>query len=386
MANQYAQSHCINDDLESAVKQTADAIQKTIAGDIDLVIAFAAGYSPDDFDRCMGTIQELTGATTVLGCTAETVIGAGLELEQENAISVWAVSMPNATVVPMHLDYLRSEQESAIVGWPQATDGPWPDDSVLLMLGEPFGFPADILLERFNEDRPGIKIVGGMASGGHMPGESRLLLNDQTYAEGAVAIRISGIAIKTLVSQGCRPIGTPMVITKCERNVIEQLGGKPALDIIHELFQTLPTREQSMVQNGLHIGRVVNEYQESFECGDFLIRSVVGIDKDSRSVSVGDYVRPGQTVQFHIRDAESASAELERLLALSSAHSSHQAGLLFTCNGRGLNLFPDPHHDANLVHTNKKIPLAGFFAAGEIGPIGTKNFIHGFTASVVLFD
>jgi small ligand-binding sensory domain FIST len=267
--------------------------------------------------------------------------------------------------------------------------GEWPRDSSMLMLGEPFGFPVDVMLERFNEDRPGIQIAGGMASGAQMPGQARLLLNGETFSEGAVAVRISGAPVRTIVSQGCRPIGEPMVITKSERNIIEQLGGKLALDVVYELFQTLPTREQTMFQSGLFVGRVINEYQEKFEYGDFLIRNVVGLDKELRSITIGDFVRPGQTVQFHIRDAESASVELSQMLVKAVEQRPYASALLFTCNGRGLNMFSDPHHDANLVFTNGKdrqAPTAGFFAAGEIGNVGGKNFLHGFTASVLLFE
>ena len=242
------------------------------------------------------------------------MIGNGLELEQETALSLWAASLPEAQIVPMHLSFVRSSGESAIVGWPDEINGDWPDDSKVVLLGEPFGFPVDVLLEQMNEDRPGVGISGGMASGAQVSNVSRLLLNEEVFTEGAVAVRISGVSLNSIVSQGCRPIGEPMVITKAERNIIEQFGGKPALDVVYDLFKTLPTREQAMFQTGLHLGRVINEYQDKFEFGDFLIRNVVGIDKESRSISIGDYVRPGQTVQFHIRDSESASAELAQML------------------------------------------------------------------------
>lgn len=429
MANQYSQSHVLSEDLENAVETTSAKIRESFDGEIDLLFAFAAGYSPEDFDRYMTRLKSLTGARIVLGCTSETAAGGMYELENAAALSLWAAKIPDAEIVPMHLTYTRSSTESAIIGWPESTDGPWPEDSSLIVLGEPFGFPVDVLLERFNEDRPGVRIAGGMASGASAPGESRLLLGDQTLGQGLVAIRISGTPIRMLVSQGCRPIGQPMVITSCDRNIIESLGGKKALDVVYELFGTLPTREQRMFQNGLHVGRVIDEYQDKFEFGDFLIRNVIGIDKEQRSVMIGDYVRPGQTVQFHIRDAQSASAELEQLLKRAVQQRKFDAALLFSCNGRGTNLFPDPHHDvikiqnsigrafaskgsigspqltdsegtsadattvetvANLPSIPTKIPipipLAGFFAAGEIGPVGNKNFLHGFTASLVLFE
>lgn len=391
--NQYSQAHALNDDLASAIQEACDPIAESLGGDIDLVFIFAAGYASADFDRLAGTIKGKLNAKTVLGCTCETVVGGDYEMENATSLSIFAAKLPNADLLPMHLNYQRAD-ESAIIGWPGETDGPWPEDSVLLLLGEPFSFPVDILLERFNEDRPDVRIAGGMASGAYTPGQSRLLFNEETFDEGLLAVRISGVPIRMLVSQGCRPIGEPMVVTGAERNIIESLGGKKSLDVVHELFNTLPTSEQRLFQNGLHLGRVVNEYQDKFEFGDFLIRNVIGIDKEQRSITIGDYVRPGQTVQFHIRDEQSASLELEQLLKASVEQEPFAACLLFTCNGRGTNMFSDPHHDVLKVQaanrnpdgTAAKVPVAGFFAAGEIGPVGNKSFLHGFTACVVLFQ
>ena len=406
--------------MSQALEATSQKVRAAIDEQIDVVFAFAAGYSPEDFDRYLPRLKSLTGARVVLGCSSETAAGGFYELENAAALSLWAAKIPGAEIVPMHLNYTRSSTDSAIVGWPEATDGDWPEDSSLIVLGEPFGFPVDVLLERFNEDRPGIRIAGGMASGASAPGESRLLLGEETFEQGLVAIRISGTPVRMLVSQGCRPIGEPMVITSCDRNIIESLGGKKALDVVYELFNELPTRDQRLFQNGLHVGRVIDEYQDKFEFGDFLIRNVIGIDKEERNVMIGDYVRPGQTVQFHIRDADSASIELEQLLKRAVDQQRIEAALLFSCNGRGTNLFPDPHHDVMKIQSANgelpagasvagsivsdstsalsgdttvgtvanapNIPLAGFFAAGEIGPVGNKNFLHGFTASLVLFE
>jgi small ligand-binding sensory domain FIST len=177
-------------------------------------------------------------------------------------------------------------------------------------------------------------------------------------------------------------------VTKAERNVIYELGGKPALAQLREIFDTLPTREQRLVQRALHVGRVVSEYQERFEQGDFLVRNVVGIDASTGAIAIGDYIRPGQTIQFHIRDQEAADAELTQLLAdARNCDGASPAGaLLFTCNGRGTRMFSQPHHDADAIrHAFGSIPLGGFFAQGELGPIGKQNFTHGFTASIALF-
>jgi small ligand-binding sensory domain FIST len=289
----------------------------------------------------------------------------------------------------MHLQFERTPEGGALNGWPDQTAGDWPAGAFLILLGEPFTFPTDFLLERMNEDRPGVPVIGGMASAAHEPGGNRLIFGPRTVSEGAVAALVSGaVRLRTVVSQGCRPIGKPLVVTKAERNVIHELGGRPALVQLREIFDVLPTREQRLVQRALHVGRVVSEYQDRFEQGDFLVRNVVGIDSSTGAVAIGDYIRPGQTVQFHVRDQEAADAELQQLLASASRQTpAALGGLLFTCNGRGTRMFSQPHHDAEAIsRACGQLPLAGFFAAGEIGPIGRQNFVHGFTASVALFE
>ena len=213
-----------------------------------------------------------------------------------------------------------------------------------------------------------------------------MILNHTVYEQGAVGVRLHGpVKTRTVLSQGCRPIGQPLVITKADRNVIFELGGKRALDQLQELFDQLEPKEQEIVQRGIHVGRVIDEYKNRFDRGDFLVRNVIGADQQTGAIAIGDFVRPGQTIQFHIRDAQSADEDLRH--AFAAEKGTARGGLLFTCNGRGSRLFGEPHHDAGVVSRSLgDVPLAGFFAAGELGPVGRKNFLHGFTASVVIFE
>jgi small ligand-binding sensory domain FIST len=259
-----------------------------------------------------------------------------------------------------------------------------------LLLGEPFSFPADWLLERLNEDQPQIPVIGGMASGAHGPGGNRLLINENVLDQGAVAALVHGpVRIETVVSQGCRPVGRTFVVTKAEQNVIFELSGQPALAQLQAVFDDLSPDEQRLVQKGLHVGRVINEYQDAFKRGDFLVRNCIGADRNTGAMAIGDYVRPGQTVQFHVRDARTADEDLRELLraAQEKRKSAATGALLFTCNGRGTRMFDVANHDAGVLsELLGELPLAGFFAQGEIGPIGGKNFLHGFTASAALFS
>lgn len=373
-----------------AAKAACEDALGRLSGTAHLAFVFISHHWTDRVPAILETLRQQLGGAILLGCTAESLAGVGRELEDQPGLSLWLAHAPGAKLSAMHLEFERSAEGSFIAGWPDALAGGWGPDAFLTILADPFSFPTDVMLEQLNTDRPGVPVIGGMASGSHRPGGTRIILNDQVHSEGAVAIHCDGgLRLRTIVSQGCRPIGRTMVITKAERNVLQQLGGKAAVLRLKEMFDELPNREQSLVQRGLHLGRVVSEYQERFEQGDFLIRNVVGIDPDSGALGVGDYVRVGQTVQFHVRDAESADVELRQMLGKIKEELAERSvgALMFSCNGRGTNLFEQPHHDASCVkETLGGIPLAGFFAAGEIGPIGGKNFVHGFTASIGVFE
>lgn len=379
----------------STAEATAEAAREVLTGlgtretAPDLALVFLSPQHAAGADEVAAILRNELGTPNILGCTGETIIGNGQELEESPAISLWAAWLPKTTIKLFALEYERTPDGGAFRGWPDDLAKEWPDDSLLLMLGDPFSFPADVFLSRLNEDRPGVRVAGGMASAGHGPGQNGLLLGNQTFAEGAVAAYLQGgVTMRTIVSQGCRPIGKPFVVTKAERNVIIELGGRPAFTQLREIFQTLPTRDKQLVQTSLHVGRVVSEYRDRFEQGDFLIRNVIGLDPKQGAIAVGDYIRPGQTVQFHVRDAEAADGELKQLVAaVQESGGAPAGGLLFACNGRGTRLFSEPHHDARvLAEKFGPIPVSGFFAMGELGAVGEQNFVHGHTASIVLFE
>ena len=388
-SSSYASALSTDSDLQKAIEEVCRQALDQLDGPPHLAVLFVSSEY-EDIDSTIGRqLGELLGPTALIGGTGESIVGVGQEVEGQAAVSLWLGRFSRAEVQPMRLQLERTAEGASIVGWPDQLADDWPDDALILLIGDPFSFPADVMLARLNEDRPGTRVVGGMASGGAQPGDSRLFFGSDIYDSGAVAVMLSGSTpTTTVVSQGCRPIGHHMIVTKAEGNVLQELGGKPALLQLKSLFDTLPTSEQQMVQRGLHLGRVVNEYQDRFEQGDFLVRNVMGIDPDQGSIAVGEFYRPGQTVQFHVRDHMTADEEMRQLLAGTrhEATSQIRAALLFTCNGRGSRLFPEPHHDASLIREYfGDIPLAGFFAGGELGPIGGKNFVHGFTASTLLF-
>lgn len=349
-----------------------------------IALAFVSPHHRDALATLASIGRDRGLSSHILGTTGEAIIGDGREVEGEPAASLWAIQLPDRVVArPVHLTW--GEKPSLppdMKTWGQAR-------RTILLLGDPFSYPADQLFQMIEKEAPGLWVVGGMASGSSRPGGNRLLLDGDVHTEGAVGLAIDGpLEVRTVVSQGCRPIGRTWIITRAEGNIIRELGRRRALDVLREMFESLSDEEQALVREGLHIGRVINEYQGSFERGDFLIRNVMGAD-DAGGIAITDAVKVGQTVQFHVRDARTADEDLGTLLERDrdlNALARIAGGLLFSCNGRGSRLFPIPNHDAHAVHrTYGAIPMAGFFAMGEFGPVGGKNFVHGFTASLALF-
>jgi small ligand-binding sensory domain FIST len=375
---------------ERAVEDVSRQALTALGARPTLAFVFVSHHHGPSFAPVARRIEATTRTEHLIGCTGEAIVGTGQEIEGRPAVSLWLAHLPGASVRSMRFEFEQTSEGGSFLGWPDDLPEAWPAGSALIVLGEPFSFPVDPFLARMNEDHAGVPVLGGMASGAWRSGENRLLLGGEEFSDGAVAALVGGpVRVRPVVSQGCRPIGQHFVVTKAQQNVILELGGRPALAQLAELFQGLSPHEQSLVQNGLHVGRVTNEYQDQFGRGDFLVRNVIGIDPKSGAVATGDMVRPGQTVQFHIRDAETADDDLNQLVHAAGEQSRGAAAgaLLFTCNGRGTRLFGRPHHDAAVIRQHLgDLPTAGFFAQGELGPIGGRNFIHGFTASLVLFE
>ena len=384
--NAFASAVITTTDWKVALETSCRKLNSHFSSQIDLLVIFASTHFQTQLEEITECLQTQLSPRHLIGSTGESIVCDATEIETSPAISLWCASLPETQIASMRLTFERTPDGGTFIGWPESLGREWDEDAVMILVGEPFSFPADGLLSRLEEDRPGLPVVGGMASGFQMPGENRIIVGQEVYNNGAAVVVLQGgVKTKTVVSQGCRPIGERFVITAAEQNMITSLGGKPALEVLKNLYEELPTNEQRAMQNGFHIGRVVSEYQDEYQIGDFLIRNVVGIDPEQKAVVVADYLRVGQTVQFHIRDHESASLELNQLL--SQLETPCAAALLFTCNGRGTRMFEVESHDAATLSEHLgSIPVTGIFAQGELGPVGGKNFLHGFTASIIAFE
>jgi small ligand-binding sensory domain FIST len=346
----------------------------------DLAVIFVTRPHAGALEDAAAAVRRILAPSVLIGCAAESVVGNGLEVEQTPAVSLWAGMV--GPVAPIRLWTEVDADGPRTLGWPEGL--PF-EPQALLLLVDPFSFAVDDLIERLAEEQPGLPLLGGMASAAEGPGGNRLALDGAIHSAGAVGALIGpGVALSTVVSQGCRPVGRPLVVTRAERNFVYELAGRPALERLIEMAKdSMSERDIRLVNQGLHLGLVIDEHRADFGQGDFLVRNVLGADQTNGAIAVGDEVEVGTTVQFHVRDAESADEDLRKLLAFQEADGA----LLFSCNGRGSRMFSTANHDAEVIgDLLADPPLAGFFAGGELGPVGGRNFVHTFTASMALFS
>jgi small ligand-binding sensory domain FIST len=349
--------------------------------EIDLAFLFLSPAHLDEVEAAAEAVREELAPRHLLGCVAEGVVAGVRELEQGPAVAVWAGSLPGAEVECFHAAAVQTEDGIAVAGFPELDD-----PALVTLLVDPFTFPAGPFLTRLNETHERIPLVGGIAAGGRRSGTQALILDDAVHAEGAVGAVVSGLPVLTVVSQGCRPIGREAVVTRCDANIVYELAGMSALERLRREIAALSSEEQALAARGLLVGLVIDENRPEYDAGDFLMRGLLGADQASGALALGETVRVGQTLRFFVRDAASADADLQQTL-IGALHRRRPAeALLFTCNGRGTNMFPAPDHDARVVAAALGTQaLAGFFCGGEIGPVGGKAYLHGFTATLAVF-
>ena len=373
------------DPLVAGVAAAQQAAAELGDSEVDLALVFASGTHLAAPEATLEGVHGVLAPSALLGCGAGGVLSGTRELEDETAVAVWAASFDGASeATPFHASLIGDESESVVDGLP-GLDGA----TGALMLSDPYSFPTDAALAHFAAQAPMVPVLGGLASARTDAGAGALFLGEEVYDEGAVGVTLRGVELLPCVSQGAAPVGRELTITSATGNVIHELAGRPAVETVERIIGELSVRERALVAGGLLIGIVIDSGKPEYEQGDFLVRGVLGADPDSGSLVVGANVREGQIVRLHARDAQSADEDLRHALRLrveALAGKTPAGAIVFSCNGRGRSMFGIPDHDALAVARELGgAPAAGFFAAGEIGPVGGRSFLHGFTATVAVF-
>lgn len=373
---------------ENALQQALD--QTNDLNHVDVAILFASSLYAKHFPDMLARIRQATGGAILLGCSGQAIIGQDLELEDVPSLSLLTLSLPNAILRPVRFTQALLEECETPLGWRECLDIQLDDVNAWLLFADPFRLEIEHLLDGLAGAYGECPILGGMASSSNQNARrTHVFLNDEVFTDGGVSLAIGGpYTLFPLVSQGCEPIGETWTITGVRDNLIRTISNRPAYDMLVETFKSLPPEVQQRAQRNLLVGLAADEYLETFQRGNFLVRPLIGVERGTGALAIGALPRIGQTIQFQMRDARAADLDLSELLDQVSATLGHQlpiAGILCSCNGRGVGLFETPNHDASAIHRQLgDFPLAGLFCNGEIGPIGARPFLHGFTASLAL--
>ena len=361
---------------------------------VEALLASLAGEAPADLavvfiDSLFGHTREICerlrrglGARHLIGCTGQSVIGPGVEAEDSAAISALTLRLPGARFIPIPV-IPGETTEASLAALSEAETDSW------LLFADPFSLQTEHLVQALQARRPDIVLLGGMASAHNNEAGTSVFLDDNVSEEGAVLMGLEGVKLRPVVAQGAVPLGRPLTITDCERNLVQTVGSRPALEVLRGVLSELDEETRSRVGRNLLVGLAMDEYREVHDRGDYLIRNITGVDQDSGSIAINAIPRVGQTFQFQFRDAAAAHEDLTRKLEETRAALADDelvlGSVLCVCNGRGQGLFGEPNHDAAALESALgDVPTAGFFCNGEIGPVGSENFLHGFTASIGL--
>ena len=377
--------------VDGAIAECAASIKAQLGETPDLAVTFVSPHYRGDYERVGPAIAEKLAPRRLFGCSGGGVIGNGLEVEQRAGLSITAATLPGVDIESFHLTGEQlPDLDAGPDKWEELMGVTAAAEPHFVLLADPFSFPVQNLIMGLDFAFSGAAKIGGLASGAQQQGGNALFLDGSLYDSGAIGLGLHGnIAVDTVVAQGCRPIGSPMRITASHRNVLMGLDGKPPFEILQAMFQTLPQRDRDLMGHSLFLGVVMDEFLDTPAQGDFLIRNVVGMDQKTGSLAIGELLKEGQLVQFHLRDAETSAQDLQAVLdryASDNRENTVPGALLFSCLGRGEYLYGRPNHDTGLFREKLgPVPLGGFFCNGEIGPVSGTTFLHGYTSSFGLF-
>jgi small ligand-binding sensory domain FIST len=381
---------------EASLVNSIDHLTKTIQvqmenGPIDLAFLFVSSHFLKEYDAIPAALGKSLECKTLIGCSAGGVIGGGKEVEHRPAMALTVAQLPGVQVTPFHLDSSDlPDLDASPKSWQTTFHVDAESKPHFILLADPFSFDAEKGLMGLDFAYPAAVKIGGLASGGGSPAENALFLNDVAHRSGIVGVALSGnIHVDTIVAQGCRPIGAPLSITRCDRNLLMELDGKTPLATLQELYEQLSDEDQKKMQHSLFVGLAMSPFKETLSRGDFLIRNLIGMDPKTGNLAVGAILHEGQTVQFHLRDAETSADDLQWLLTqyqLEGKPHLAKGALLFSCLGRGEHLYGTPNHDTSLFQDKTGLlPVGGFFCNGEIGAVGGTTFLHGYTSCFGIF-
>lgn len=381
------------DELKRAIKECAERLKQEVDKP-DLIVGFISPQFREYFESVPALVEEALGPKVFIGCSAGGLIGGGKEVEQKPCVALTAAELPDVELKPFHItNAMIPDLDGPADKWEKLVGVKRSDDPSFIILPDPFTVHSDDIISGLDYAFPKSVKIGGLASGANHPGLNALFLNDKSYREGVVGVALTGnIVVDTVVAQGCKPVGKPLRVTKSKKHILYELDGEPAIVVLKKVLEGLSGFERDLARDAMFLGVVMNESKDQHKAGDFLVRNILGIEQNSGALVVGERLDDARTVQFHIRDAATSADDLRFLLKkyrdekLNGDANGVKGALLFSCLGRGSYLYGRENHDSDCFRDYLgPVPLGGFFCNGEIGPVGSSTYLHGYTSSFGIF-
>ena len=335
---------------------------------------YATDYHADALSKALAYLRENTTVQHWCGSIGIGICCNQQEFMDESAIAIMLLDIPEESFC-LFDGVVNSADEimNSLANWPA-------HDAACLSVvhGDPQNPRLPDLIEHLPEVLGHGFLVGGLTS-------SRK--GNLQVADGLTEGGLSGVVfhedinVVTALSQGCSPIGPVHEVTSCQRNVLANLDGQPALDVFRQDIGEILARDLNNVAGFIFAARPV----EDVDTGDYTVRNLVGIDIQKKLLAVGDLFEDGDTVLFCRRDNQTAENDLIRMLTQLKQRAGDQTprgALYYTCLGRGQYMFGRKSRELEIIRQHLgDVPLIGFYANGEV----SRNRLYGYTGVLTLF-
>jgi len=370
--SQFRSAHAAAESWRDAVASCIRELESKPAGS-NLGFVYVTDAFADDLDAIVTMLRERTGVADWVGTVGIGICANGIEYHSLPAISVLVGEVPGDgfRIFGTVRGNLGSF-EQANAGWIEKTGSRF-----AIVHGDPRNSKVPALIERLAEEINDGFVVGGLTS------------SRGAYAQVAGGVTEGGlsgvlfapeVAVATTLTQGCAPFGAMHEVTECERNVLIELDGKPALDVFFDEIGEELARDIERAANFIGAALPV----AGSDRRDFLVRNLVGADRDRKLLAIGERVEKGRQVQFCRRDPESAERDLRTMLGELKERLPGAPGgaVYYSCLGRGAHMFGPESRELKIIREELgNIPLAGFFCNGEI----SHNRLYGYTGVLTVF-
>ena len=369
--DRFLYAHARSPDWERSAEQCLQQLGY-VAPETSLGFLYVSDHHADMLDTIVAHFRHETGVRDWVGTVGIGLCATGTEYFETAAMSTLLCTLPEDSY-----RILPPVREPGFGGLPVDDWLNRHPTHLGIVHGDPRNGDTAAIIERLAAHVPGGFLVGGLSSSrGREP-----QIAGQVVEGGVSGVILSdAVPVISGLSQGCSPVAGQHRITACERNIIAEIDGRPALDVFFEDIGEILARDLNRIAGYIFAGLP----QAGSDTGDYLVRSLVGVDSENRLLAIGDLVETGQPILFCRRDAQSAWQDLQRMLDRLAARleAPPRGGLYFSCLGRGRNLFGEDSAELRAIrHRLGDFPLVGFFANGEIA----RDRLYGYTGVLTLF-